>query len=157
MNTDATPHPAAQAAPPASVPRRRRRWLVHVAWLIVTLAALVGGIYVGMGWGTQAIIGITSGGNRAAAMRRLYVTLDAADSDDVAKLRLVDRWMVKRIVEDLASIPRYGDCKPEERETLGRAKAWLAANDPVKFEGQGYMRELAFRFCDKPAEVFRFF
>jgi hypothetical protein len=136
--------------------RPRRRWIAHMAWLMVSVAALCGGIYLGIRWGTAALGSMDMGNHRFQALQAANVTVTALERDDPAQIRSAAAFVLSESIFHLAGTPRYSDCVPAERDVLKRSLAWLDANRPATYDALRDIRGMAAQFCDKPAEPVNF-
>lgn len=146
---------AAVDSEPSSVtpePRKRRRWLVHVAWLVVVLLAFWGGAEVG-GRVTGSVLGSLSMESlRASSLRGVRVALRLLNEDDVAVHHRFEDISLRENVGSLTGMPRYLACTPNDVAALAEAKAYITAH-PLEAERPYenlYSEGLA--YCDKPAD-----
>lgn len=136
--------------------RRSRRWLVHVAWAVVALGSLVGGVLLGMRWSGASIGTMAMNNARAESFGRMRIALEALDSDAAAQLRLGTTKLLYNATFSLAGVPRFFDCKPAELQVLARAKTHLDTAMPAQVGPMSDMRTMAYEFCEKPATPVNF-
>lgn len=149
MSTIETASSATSVSPPAK--RRRWRWLMHVAWLVITLLALTGGFLLGIRAGAGALGMISIDNDRHGYFGQVRLSLRLIANDDIAAHRRSEDWMLRQNVVALSVAPRYGDCRPKEKQTLADARRYIDAHPDPAFPLADVLRS-GFNYCDKAEE-----
>ncbi|WP_448095951.1 hypothetical protein [Luteibacter yeojuensis] len=120
------------------------------------MAMLMGGICVGMRWSSATLGTMDMMNHRSEDFGRIRLALKALDSDNPAELRMGNSSLLYNALMGLAGVPRYGDCKPAERDMIARTRTHLDTDMPASSEGEKAVRSMAYAFCDKPQETVSF-
>ncbi|MET0935203.1 MAG: hypothetical protein ABWX83_04395 [Luteibacter sp.] len=128
----------------------RRRWVVHVIWLVVALLAFAGGVRLGFGvyGGTLGMMELDS--KRFDHLGQVRVSLRLIPDDDIAVHRRSEDMALRSSVISLTSLPRYAPCKPKEAAAMAAARVYLDTH-PLDIE-KPYpdLYKDGLTFCDKP-------